>query len=219
MMATGTVLLVMTLDIMLITHPTSSSTGIFILTRLDCTVSRRELMLSITPFGKELSMSTSRTFTILWDLSISLRVGVTCSLNRRSWLTFRIWLFSLTIRSVTSYSSKKKLAKGHNHEQHISKVSFSYRFVIFTNGCQFSNDLEYFVQVVASFFASMYICCFPPPPPPPPPSTHRLIDGICYTSDETIKGFLHWLHVFLWSFPHVGVGFLSRTLKFKNMKK
>ena len=107
MMATGTVLLVMTLDIMLITHPTSSSTGIFILTRLDCTVSRRELMLSITPFGKELSMSTSRTFTVLWDLSISLRVQVTCSLNCRFWSTFQIWLFSLTIQSVTPYSSNK----------------------------------------------------------------------------------------------------------------
>ena len=54
---------------------------------------------------------------------------------------------------------KQKLAKGRNHEQNIPKVSFSYRFVIFTNGCQFSNDLEYFVQVVASFFASMYVCC------------------------------------------------------------
>ena len=56
MMATGTVLLVMTMDVILITDPISSLTGIFILTRFDHTVSRRELMFSITLLGKELSI-------------------------------------------------------------------------------------------------------------------------------------------------------------------
>ena len=67
MLATETVLLVMTLDVILITNPTSSSTGIFILTRFDWTVSGRELMFLITLLGKKLSMSTSRTLTGLWN--------------------------------------------------------------------------------------------------------------------------------------------------------
>ena len=65
MMATGTVLLIMNFEVTLITDPTSSSTGIFILARFDHTVSRREPMFSITPLGKELSMPKSRTLTVL----------------------------------------------------------------------------------------------------------------------------------------------------------